>query len=145
MAQTPPGRRIDATESNCPRFPLANVALVRRRLHTLFTEHKAFALVCSAACGADLVALEAAETLGLPRRVVLPFAPERFRKTSITDRPGDWGALYDHVIDAVQRLGDLIVLGYAAHERRAYEAANAIILDEAVVLSSATLTGEALK
>jgi hypothetical protein len=36
------------------------------------------ALVCSAACGADLIALEEAERLGIRRCSVLPFSPDRF-------------------------------------------------------------------
>jgi hypothetical protein len=74
--------------TNSPRFPLEAVPTVRRRLADLLAKERAVALVCSAACGADLVALEEAERLGLRRRIVLPFPPERFRKTSVTDRPG---------------------------------------------------------
>ena len=61
---------------------------------------RAAVLVCSVACGADLVALEAAERLGRRRRIVLPFAAERFRMTSVTDRPGDWGPMFDRMIAA---------------------------------------------
>jgi hypothetical protein len=49
------GRRIDALE---------HVSAVRRRLADLLVQEQATALVCSAACGADLAALEAAEQLG---------------------------------------------------------------------------------
>ena len=86
------GRRIDAADTNPPRFPLEAVPTVRRRLADLLAKERAVALVCSAACGADLMALEEAERLGLRRRIVLPFPPERFRKTSVIDRPGDWAA-----------------------------------------------------
>jgi len=34
----------------------------------------------------------------IPRYVLLPAQPEQFRKTSVTDRPGDWGTLYDKVL-----------------------------------------------
>ena len=54
------GRRVDAADASEPRFPLASVPLVRDRLHAFFTERPAAALVSSAACGADLVALEVA-------------------------------------------------------------------------------------
>ena len=85
------GRRIDLPEAQVPRFPLENVQEVGRRICEALYEMHAVALVCSAACGADLVALEQAKQLGLRRRIVLPFAPERFRETSVVDRPGDWG------------------------------------------------------
>jgi hypothetical protein len=138
------GRRIDAADAEAPRFPLANTALVRERLHALFAQRRTSTLVCSAACGADLVALEAAEFLGMRRRIVLPFALERFRKTSVTDRPGDWGPLYDRTIEVVRRAGDLIVLEGAGEGDLAYQAANERILDEAVALVSAGLASNSV-
>ncbi len=92
------GRRIDPPDIANPAFPLANVDAVRIRLREFFQAQSAAALVCSAACGADLLALDVAGTLGIRRRVVLPFAAERFRETSVTDRPGDWGSIFDRVI-----------------------------------------------
>jgi hypothetical protein len=59
------GRRIDAPDAETPRFPLAAVPFVREQLDALFADRGATALVCSAACGADLVALDAATELGL--------------------------------------------------------------------------------
>ncbi len=71
------------TEGRMPheatRFPLHAVPLVRERVSDLLQREHAKALVSSAACGADLIALEQAERLIVRRRVVLPFAPERFR------------------------------------------------------------------
>jgi hypothetical protein len=66
------GRRIDAADSKKSRFPLANVSLVRDRLRELFIKRGVDTLVCSAACGADLVALEVAEHLRVRCRIVLP-------------------------------------------------------------------------
>ncbi len=54
------GRRIDAADAAMPRFPLENIPLVRKRLADLLVQERAVALVCSAACGADLIALEEA-------------------------------------------------------------------------------------
>jgi hypothetical protein len=127
------GRRIDAPGAPT-RFPLASVPLVRERLEELFIAEGASTLVCSAACGADLLALEVAGALGLRRRAVLPFSRERFRETSVTDRPGDWGPLYDEVLDAVEAAGDLVVLE-SQEDDEAYAAASLAILDEAMELS----------
>ncbi len=129
------GRRVDAPGTQPPRFPPGNVPLVRKRVAQLLTEERAAALVCSAACGADLVALEEAERLGLRRRIVLPFAPERFRETSVVDRPGDWGPLYDRIVEVARRAGDLLVLEGAGEGAPAYAAANAGILEEALALA----------
>jgi hypothetical protein len=133
------GRRIDADGAYPPRFPLANVPLVRKRLVDLLMAENAVAVVCSAACGADLMALEAAGELGLRRRVVLPFGPERFRETSVVDRPGVWSEIYDRVIAEVEATGDLVVLpSMAGNDSDAYQAANKAIIQEAVSLAGAT-------
>ena len=58
------GRRMDAAGAAPPRFPLTNVALVRRRIRALLEAHSATAIVSSAACGADLIALGEAGALG---------------------------------------------------------------------------------
>jgi hypothetical protein len=129
------GRRIDAPEAPTPRFPLASVPLVRERLRALLAERQVQALVCSAACGADLVALEAAGELGLRRRVVLPFDAVKFRGTSVTDRPGDWGPLYDRVTEAVWQAGDLVEIEGAGEGAAAYGAANERIVEEALGLA----------
>lgn len=132
------GRRIDAPDTAPPRFPLTNVSIVRQRLAELLSKEPAAALVCSAACGADLIALEEAERLGLRRRIVLPFSPKQFRETSVTDRPGDWGPLFDRLIAAAQVAGDLVVLdGAGGDDGAAYAAANKAIIREAEALARA--------
>jgi hypothetical protein len=131
------GRRADAATAEVPRFPVANVPLVRERLRKLFEERGSRVLVCSAACGADLVALDVAGSLGVRRRVVLPFDRRTFRETSVTDRPGDWGPLYDRVVETVGGAGDLVVLDPTGDADSAYLAANQRILDEAIALSGA--------
>jgi hypothetical protein len=130
------GRRVDPPTPDTPRFPSENVRVVRERLHSCLQHHQAVALVCSAACGADLLALDAAEALGIRRRVVLPFAPARFRGTSVVDRPGDWGPLYDHIVEAACRVGDLVVLEEAGESSTPYAAANERIIEEAMSLAN---------
>ena len=92
------GRRIDPPDLAFPVFPYTAVQRVRKRIHDLLKDSDAKALVCSAACGANLIALEAAGELGIRRRIVLPFEPARFRETSVIDRPGDWGPAFDRII-----------------------------------------------
>jgi hypothetical protein len=108
------GRRIDAEDAETARFPLANLPLVRERLTAYLAARGATRIVVSAACGADLLALEAARAAGLPRRIVLPFDRKTFRTTSVTDRPGDWGRLYDALLAEAAAAGDLIELGLTA-------------------------------
>jgi hypothetical protein len=130
------GRRVDSPDAKEPRFPPRNVETVRTRARAVLTEKGATGLVSSAACGADLIALSEAGQLGLRRRVILPFERKRFRETSVTDRPGEWGPLYDRILDAVAAAGDLMVL-HNGSDDQAYSAANRAILDEAVALAQA--------
>jgi hypothetical protein len=125
------GRRIDAADAKEPRFPLKNVNKVRRRVAETLRDLQAVGLVCSAACGADLIALEAAEQLGIRRRIVLPFASPRFRETSVVDRPGDWGAQFDHQIATTSASDDLVVLDLKGDNDRAYAVTNEAIIREA--------------
>ena len=101
------GRRVDPADAKEQRFPLDNVESVRTRARAVLKKLGATALVSSAAWGADLIALSEAGQLGLRRRVILPFERRRFRETSVTDRPGEWGPLYDQVLDAVEAAGKL--------------------------------------
>ncbi len=129
------GRRIDPADADSPRFPLSKVELVRGRLHKLFFEKAATTLVCSAACGADLLALSVAGELGIRRRVVLPFARESFRSTSVVDRPGHWGTMFDAICNEVAEQGDLVILGCSEEDAEtAYSATSSAILDEADAL-----------
>jgi hypothetical protein len=135
------GRRVDATGADEPRFPGEHIKVVQQRIGTALEDLDATVLVSSAACGADLVALAEAGKRHLRRRVVLPFSREKFRTTSVTDRPGDWGALYDRVLDEVEKERDLLILT-AASEDEAYARTNHAIVDEA--LSIGQKLGEAV-
>ena len=110
-------------------FPPGSIQSVRERLRTLLQQQHADAIVSSAACGADLLALEEAGALGLRRRVILGSDPEHFRQTSVVDHPGGWGAIYDRVLEEVKNNGDLIVLNSS------YAAVNSAILDEAIAMA----------
>lgn len=125
------GRRIDAQDATVPRFPLRNVPLVRARLQRLFAREGVELIVCSAACGADLTALDVACAAGIRCRVVLPFEAKRFRGTSVVDRPGDWGELFDRLVARIESAGDLVVLGDEADAERAYLRANEVIVEQA--------------
>jgi hypothetical protein len=135
------GRRIDPPNAVSGRFPLSNVDLVRNRLRDLFERHPGGTVVCSAACGADLLALGTAGVLGWRRRVILPFDRNRFRGTSVTDRPGDWGTLYDLILDEVEPAGDLLIVP-PPPGADAYAFAGKGILKEADRMAAASGEGE---
>lgn len=131
------GRRIDAPDAEEKRFPLEMKDVVYKRIREFFHHNKVRVLVGSAACGADLLAQKAARDLGIERRVILPFERERFRETSVIDRPGDWGNLFDEICDEAERKGNLIVLeGFADDEAKAYSAVTTRLLEHAESLQT---------
>lgn len=126
------GRRIDST-SGSVRFPLSARTIVENRLVEYFSELSATQLVSSAACGADLVAISAARRAGLPPKaitIVLPFLVKHFRKSSVTDRPGNWGPVYGEAIAAAQAVGTPIILDLE-HSKNPYFIATQRIVEEA--------------
>lgn len=132
------GRRADSLDAETARFPLANVASVKTALTQVFVSHRLTHLVCAAACGADLVALEVAQELGVERSIILPFAPAAFRKLSVVDRPGDWGPLFDRIIAEATSQGRLQVLGCSLTDKTAFSKTTRAIIDQAIQLGGIT-------
>ena len=133
------GRRVDAADAATPRFPSASEGLVRERLREIFERYQPEVVVASAAAGADLLALEEAGARGARRRVLLPFEPERFRTTSVVDRPGEWGLRYDQVRAEVEPGGDFVVHPTTSEDERDEEAYLRVVhalLDEAMALAA---------
>jgi hypothetical protein len=123
------GRRVDGSGPNQPRFPQSEVPAVTERIRRYLTQQKTGALVSSAACGSDLIALSVAGELAIRRRVVIPFDPARFRATSVADRGDSWGEIYDRVLASLVR-EDLVLLGLEEREE-AYGQTNEEILNQA--------------
>ena len=132
------GQRIDAPGRPTPRFPSDRAGLVADRIRRTFIELDAGGLVCSAACGADLLALEAAGALGLRRHVVLPFDAGRFRETSVADRPGQWTVMFDRIVGELLPTGDVETMQGGGTDSERYAAANVRILDVAQSLAAAS-------
>ncbi|NOT62299.1 MAG: hypothetical protein HOP19_18990 [Acidobacteria bacterium] len=132
------GRRIDAPDTNPPRFPVANVALVKVRIAEFMQSHGVTGLVCAASCGADLLALEVAGERQLRRRVVLPFNHQLFRATSVIDRGGDWGKRYDRIIAEVVAEDDLIEYAHDPNDSATWLVGNHDILKHAQALADET-------
>lgn len=96
------GRRTDAADAQVPRFPLSMTETVRQRIQQVFISEKPSALVSAAACGTDLLALDLAGEMHIPRVVLLPAPPEKFRAESVVDRPGNWGPMFDKLMRQVK-------------------------------------------
>jgi hypothetical protein len=128
------GRRIDAPDSDQVRFPLDNIDAVKEKLRKLFISLHPKALVCSGACGADLLALEVAGKLAIPRSMVLPFEKEIFKTKSVEDRPDNWGNLFDSLCKETDKEEKVQILNYTDSDD-VYEKTNIEILKRAVHLS----------
>jgi hypothetical protein len=130
------GRRSDADDTIISRFPLVSVEQTLHRIREALMQWGATAVVSSAACGADLLALSAAADLHLMRRVVLPFEPERFRETSVLDRPGNWAAIFDETLRELQPRGEVVVLEEMAGDTEAaFLAVGETVLAEAAKIA----------
>src|SRR5207249_11565704 len=68
---------------------------------------------------------------------ILPFRSEQFREASVTDRPGEWGPLFDRIAAEVDADGGLITLDFHGHDHEAYAMVNRKILEEALELAEA--------
>jgi hypothetical protein len=130
------GRRIDGPDADVPRFPPTEAQHVARKLLRRFRQEHVERLICSAACGADILALETAEKLAIPAALVLPFNSRVFREISVTDRPGDWGERFDRLVEAARKRGDLIELGLDADDDKAFSMANDQIIEIANTAST---------
>lgn len=86
---TPPvlvftGHMIDTAERTTARFPAQNEELVKQTLQSFVLESKALWGYASAACGADILFLEAMQQFELETNIILPYQEEIFIKKSVT-------------------------------------------------------------
>ncbi len=93
------GHMIDRPDRPAPRFPAALEARVRDAIRERLAKIAPLAAYGSAACGADILCLEATRELGGETHVVLPFPPAEFRRISVDLAPG-WGERFDQALAA---------------------------------------------
>ena len=104
------GRRLDASKTQTVSFPSRSVDRVASDIAKLFDQLEVTMVVASAACGADVLALEAALLRGAEVRVVLPLGNEAFRSMSVTDRAPMWGQRYDRLIRYADAHGAIVAV-----------------------------------
>jgi len=135
MVITIAGRRVDAPGTETARFPLSQVESVKKKLIEFLGKMNVTDIVSSGAAGADLLALEAAGKLNIRRHMILPFNQDKFRDTSVIDRPGEWGQIYDNIVADLLKSNLLIVLNYQKGEDQVYEKTNIAMLDYVKTIS----------
>lgn len=132
------GRRIDAPDSDTPRFPSALVDTIRQKLIEFLDFTHATHLVSSGACGADLLAMQAATELAIDKTMILPFDAATFRDTSVTDRPGEWGIIYDGFIRDLGVAKQLVELNFSVDDPDVFVKTNFHILERAQKIAGKT-------
>jgi class 3 adenylate cyclase len=117
------GHMIDMPQRATPRFPPVLVPVVRGALDRHLAELHQPIVFASAACGSDLLFIEAALAQGAEVNVVLPFDREDFLRTSVAIGGDEWVRRFEDALSRVARvvmgteenhLGDDILFEHAA-------------------------------
>lgn len=125
------GHMIDTPERSVARFDPSMEAEVADAIRARVRQVQPGAAYGSAACGADILCLEAVHEAGGELHIILPFPVEQFRAASVDIREdGCWGERFDRLLevatevlviseqppqgcDATYRYANLIVTGLA--------------------------------
>jgi class 3 adenylate cyclase len=94
------GHMIDLAARIVPRFPVSEEAAMHAMVLQQVARIRPAAAYGSAACGSDILYLEAMREIGGETHVVLPFKPDEFRRVSVDIAGGNWGERFERVIAA---------------------------------------------
>lgn len=117
------GHMIDAPDRGVPRFPATLVPVVAGAVRERLAATHQPIVYTSAACGADLVFIEAALDAGAEVNVVLPFKRGDFARESVAVGGDCWVERFDHALARATRvimateedyLGDDVLFEHAA-------------------------------
>jgi hypothetical protein len=118
------GHMLDSPGRETPRFPPALVPAVEAALRERVAAWHAPVVYTSAACGADLLFIEAAQAAGAEVNVVLPFDRGDFVRTSVASGGPEWIRRFDATLARAERvifateegyLGDDVLFRQAAY------------------------------
>jgi Tetratricopeptide Repeats-Sensor/Adenylate and Guanylate cyclase catalytic domain len=98
------GHLIDTPERAAPRFPTALAPAVSAAISARLARMHLPVVYTSAACGADLIFVEAALDIGAEVNVVLPFDREDFLRTSVAPGGESWTRRFEHAISRATRV-----------------------------------------
>jgi tetratricopeptide (TPR) repeat protein len=96
------GHMVDAPDRSPPRLPEDFVPVLRDALHAEIERIAPIAAYGAAACGTDILCLEALVEQGSEIHIVLPFPPGEFRSASVDFAAGDWGERFERLLGAAQ-------------------------------------------
>jgi tetratricopeptide (TPR) repeat protein len=93
------GHIVDAVDRAQPRFPTSAIPSVRERIQAWIDKNAVRFTYSSAACGADILFLEAAQAAGADTHIILPFRKEDFVNISVRLRGEEWVARFEVVAE----------------------------------------------
>ena len=94
------GHMFDASDRPTPRFPIAMRDQVAAEIGEIIDASQIKIGYCSAACGGDLIFCREILNRGLELHVILPFADEEFRRTSVVLNGVDESSEYWSIINS---------------------------------------------
>ncbi|MEP7275316.1 MAG: adenylate/guanylate cyclase domain-containing protein, partial [Betaproteobacteria bacterium] len=118
------GHMIDRADRATPRFPAALEPRVAAALRETIAELGPSIGYAQAACGGDILFLEALQDVGAQTQVVLPFAASHYVATSVSFAGADWTRRFERVLARATRvlvatdeafLGDDVLFEHAAN------------------------------
>jgi len=98
------GHLVDAPDRATPRFPAALAPSVAAAIGARLARMHLPVVYTSAACGADLIFIEAALAIGAEVNVVLPFDQEDFVRTSVAPGGDTWTSRFQHALSRAARV-----------------------------------------
>jgi class 3 adenylate cyclase len=93
------GHMVDALGRRVPRFPVQYVDAVAEQIRLTLDSLGAQIGVSSAACGSDLLFIEAMLARDADIQVVLPWRKEEFKQTSVLAGGDEWARRFDRALE----------------------------------------------
>jgi tetratricopeptide (TPR) repeat protein len=93
------GHIVDAVDRAQPRFPTSAIQSVGERIQAWIDKNAIRFTYSSAACGADILFLEAAQAAHAETHIILPFQKEDFVNISVRLRGEEWVARFEAVAE----------------------------------------------
>ena len=119
------GHMVDAPQRPTPRFPAHLENSVAASINEAIDKHGVEIGVAGAACGGDILFLEAMQRRGKETIVVLPHPAKAFRIVRVTGPGGDaWGPRFDAVIKSAS---EVVTLAPHLGEDLAYQFQGAVM------------------
>src|SRR5258708_26459576 len=93
------GHMVDAPGRRAPRFPVQYVDAVAEQIRLTLDSVGAQIGISSAACGSDLLFIEAMLAREADIQVVLPWRKEEFKQTSVLVGGDEWARRFDRALE----------------------------------------------